>query len=358
MTERRISLARTELIKHKLDCLLITSYENYRYFSGFTGSNCTLLITKGECFALTDSRYDLQIREQAKLYTPIIINQSKNAHISDLLLKNSLNNVGYETSRMTDSDAQALRQMSDKINWVPLPDFGEDIRAIKDESEILSIRRAAKVSDDALNALIPFLKDGMTEREVAARLEYEMAIRGSEKAAFETIAASGVRGAMPHACPTDAPLPSNGLLTLDFGACVCGYMSDITRTLHLGSPCRELSELWDIVYDVQQKCVEKASPGMTCREITEYQCELFAKYGMEKYIMHSLGHGVGLAIHEAPTVSKRSDAVLSQNMVITIEPGLYIENLGGVRIEDTVLITAAGADVLTHSQKRYDITLR
>ncbi len=358
MMRRRLALAREQLDKHRLDCLLITSYENYRYFSGFTGSNCTLLITKGECFALTDSRYDLQIREQAKLYTPIIANQSKNAHIFELISKNSITSIGYETSRLTDSEARALRQMSDKISWVPLPDFGEDIRAIKDASEILNIRRAAKVADDAFSALIHTLKKGMTEREVAARLEYEMALRGSEKAAFETIAASGVRGAMPHACPTDAPLPENGLLTLDFGACIGGYMSDITRTLHLGKPCRELSELWDMVYKVQKKCVAKVSPGITCREITEYQCELFSEFGAEEYIMHSLGHGVGLAIHEAPTVSKRSDSVLSENMVITIEPGLYIENLGGVRIEDTVLVTASGAEVLTHSQKRYDITLR
>ncbi len=358
MIARRLSILRNELKARQLDCILITSYENYRYFSGFTGSNCALVITRDSCFALTDSRYDVQIRAQATLFTPIVIKRTMNDHISELLQENGVKTVGYETSYMSDLSARDLKRRYDTAEWVPLPFFGDDIRAIKDEGEISLIRRASKIADDALSSLATKLSRDMTERGCAAYLEYMMALGGSERPAFETIAASGLHGAMPHAEPTDDPLPTNGLLTLDFGACVGGYMSDITRTLHLGTPSDDLCRIWDIVFDVQRKCIEKASAGITCRELDEYQRDLFAEYNMDKYIMHSLGHGVGLAIHEAPTVSKRSDATLSNNMVITIEPGLYIEGLGGVRIEDTVLITESGAETLTHAPYRYDITMR
>ena len=358
MTERRLALARNELTSRELDCILITSYENYRYFSGFTGSNCALIITQDEYFAFTDGRYDVQIRAEAPLFTPVITKRAKAEHISEFLHQNNIKSVGYEACFITDHELRDLKSRNDSASWVPLPNFGENIRAVKEESEIAFIRRAAKIADAALSSLVSELKFGMTERECAAFLEYKMATNRSERPAFETIAASGERGAMPHARPTDNPLPADGLLTLDFGACVGGYMSDITRTLHLGKPCHELCELWDIVYDVQQKCIAKAAPGITCRELSEYQRELFSESGMDKYIMHSLGHGVGLAIHEAPTLAERSSTVLSENMVITIEPGLYIEGLGGVRIEDTVLITSSGAEALTCSPHRYDITLR
>ena len=184
-----------------------------------------------------------------------------------------------------------------------------------------------------------------------------MARRQSQKAAFPTIAASGIRSALPHAEPTDEAISDNSLFTLDFGATIGGYCSDITRTLTVGAPCHELLSLWELVYEVQQKCIEKVTPGMRASELDEYQRALFADCGMEKYVMHSLGHGVGLAIHEAPTVSRRSDTVLRENMVITIEPGLYIENLGGVRIEDTVLIGRTGAEVLTRAPHHINIKL-
>ncbi len=358
MINRRLSLLRDELKSRKLSAILITSYENYRYFSGFTGSNCALVITETSAFALTDGRYDVQIRNEAKAFSPIIIKRPMNEHISELLEKMNAKAVGYESSHITDHTARDLKRRYDAAEWVPLPNFGEDIRAVKDEGEISLIRRAASIADSALDCLVKKISRGMTERGCAAYLEYMMALGGSERPAFDTIAASGVRGAMPHATPCDIPIPESSLLTLDFGACVGGYMSDITRTLHIGSPEPELLKLWNIVYDVQQKCIAKAAAGITCRDISEYQLELFSEYGMDKYVMHSLGHGVGLAIHEAPTVSTRSDASLSENMVITIEPGLYIEGLGGVRIEDTVLITATGAEPLTRAPYRYDITLR
>ncbi|MBE6911099.1 MAG: aminopeptidase P family protein [Ruminococcaceae bacterium] len=357
MIKERITKLLEKMKENELDAFVISSYENYRYFSGFTGSNCTLIISEKGLYALTDGRYDIQIRNQAKDFSPVVISRSMTSHVAEILKSLQFSRVGYETSNVTDSYIRTLKAESNNIEFVPSPDFGEEIRAVKDENEIAFIRRAVKCADDAFNAFIPQIKKGMTERNAAALLEYEMARRGSRKPAFETIAASEIRGSMPHAEPQDIEIPGSCLMTFDFGATVDGYMSDITRTIHIGNPSRELCELWDTVFEVQQKCIKYAKPGLTCRELDEYQRSLFSENSLDKYIMHSLGHGVGLAIHEAPTVSKRCDTPLSKNMIITIEPGLYVENLGGVRIEDTVLITEDGAVALTQSPHRINITL-
>lgn len=355
MTKKRIDALRAKFPLKSLDAMLITSYENYRYFSGFTGSNCALIIAKDECFALTDGRYDIQIREQTSGFDITVISRPMHEHIAELL-KGGIR-LGYETQKITDFELSKLRDAAAGVEFVPCPDYGEEIRSVKDDGEIDAIIRAVRCSDLAFSSLIPNISRGMTEREAAALLEYEMARRGSRAPAFATIAASDVRGAMPHAEPQDIEIPDNCLMTFDFGATVDGYMSDITRTIHIGDPCHELKELWELVFEVQQKCISEAKAGMTCRELDEYQRSLFETRGMDKYIMHSLGHGVGLAIHESPTVSKRSDTVLSENMIITVEPGLYIKDLGGVRIEDTVLITKDGARALTRAPHRVEIRL-
>ena len=343
------------MTEEKLSAFLITSYENYRYFSGFTGSNCALVILKDACFALTDGRYDIQIRKQAPDFSHVIISRSMHEHIAELIPCGA--RIGYETHTVTDFMLRNIKSCAENAEFIPCRDFGEEIRAVKDENEISCIRRAVNCSDLAFEALISQITRGMTERQAAALLEYEMAKRGSEKAAFNTISASGLHSALPHAEPMNEEIADNSLFTLDFGATVGGYCSDITRTLIVGAPSRELCDLWELVFDVQQKCIAKVTAGMRACELDEYQRSLFAAHGMDKYVMHSLGHGVGLAIHEAPTVSRRSDTVLQKNMIITIEPGLYIENLGGVRIEDTVLITENGADVLTKAPHRVNIKL-
>lgn len=351
----RISRLREKMRAEGLDAYLVTSYENYRYFSGFTGSNCALIIGQSACFALSDGRYDIQLRSQAQGFECIIISRSMHEEIAALLVPFS--RVGFETHKMTDFEVRSLKSKVENVELIPCPDFGENIRAVKDEAEIAAIRRAAKCADDAFSAFLPQLRAGMTEREAAALLEYEMARRGSRTPAFETIAASALRSAMPHAEPEDVKIPDNCLMTFDFGATLRGYRSDITRTIHIGNPSRELSELWELVYEVEQACIGRISVGIPARELDEYARSLFEKRGMEKYFSHSLGHGVGLAIHEAPTVSRRSETILKENMVITIEPGLYVENLGGVRIEDTVLVTRDGGLALTQSPHRINISL-
>lgn len=230
-----------------------------------------------------------------------------------------------------------------------MPSFATELRAVKDDGEISLIRRAVEISDKAFEKLLPEIKVGMTEREIAARLEYYMALFGSEHPAFETISAFGVRSSLPHGAPTNKKLQNNELLTLDFGACFGGYMSDITRTIMIGKPDDKLITVFNTVLAVQDTCINAVKPKIAAKELDLLQRKLFEEAGLSNYICHSLGHGVGLEIHEAPTVSKLSETILKPGMVITIEPGLYIPNLGGVRTEDTVLVTENGFERLTKS---------
>ncbi len=358
MTTKRILALREKMTELSLDATLITSFENYRYFSGFSGSNCVLIITQDKLFALTDGRYDVQIRLQTSGFDITVITNPMNTHITEILSSLPLTRIGFEAQNMTALSFEKIKgALGDKISFVPVDSSLEEIRAVKDADEIECIRRAAKIADDAFSAMLQKLKKGTTEKQCAALLEYEMAMHGSEKAAFSTIAASSVRGAMPHASAEAIEIPDNCLMTFDFGAVSGGYCSDITRTIHIGNPSDELCRIWDIVFEVQQKCLSEVRAGISCRELDELARELFAEHDMEKYFTHSLGHGVGLAIHEAPTLSKRSETVLSENMIVTIEPGLYIEGLGGVRIEDSVVVTRDGCEILTHSPYKININL-
>lgn len=353
----RIIRLREKMKTESLDAFLITSFENYRYFSGFSGSNCALIITKNQAFAFTDGRYTVQIKNQAKGFESIIIERTMPEHIAELLDNIEASSVGYETHNVTDFFISKIKALASSSEFVPCPDFGKEIRMVKDESEIALMRRAAEISDNSFLALCTKITKGMTEREAAATLEYEMAKRKSTAPAFNTIAASEIRGSMPHAEAEDIEIPDNCLMTFDFGATVDGYKSDITRTIHIGKPQKDLEDLFDIVFEVQQKCLSEVRSGKEARALDALAHALFAEHGVDKYFTHALGHGVGLAIHEEPTLSRRSGTVLEKGMIVTIEPGLYVEGLGGVRIEDSVVVTDGGCEVLTHAPHRINISL-
>lgn len=353
----RIKRLREKIEREGLDAYLVTSFENYRYFSGFSGSNCALIITKSQAFAFTDGRYIVQIKNQAKGFESIIIERTMPEHIAEVLDNIGAMRVGYETHTITDFFLNRIKSCAAGSEFVPCPDFGKEIRMVKDEGEIALMRRAAEIADNSFLALCTKITKGMTEREAAATLEYEMAKRKSAAPAFNTIAASEIRGSMPHAEAEDIEIPNNCLMTFDFGATVDGYKSDITRTIHIGKPKRDLEDLFDIVFEVQQKCLSEVAAGKEAKALDSLAHALFAERGVDKHFTHALGHGVGLAIHEEPTLSKRSDTILSKGMVVTIEPGLYVEGLGGVRIEDSVVVTDGGCEVLTHAPHRINITL-
>lgn len=348
MTERFKKLE-VYLEENNLDAMYISSYENYRYYSSFTGSNCHLFVSAKEKFLVTDGRYYEQAREQAPHYTLVPQKRSLTDTVRELAGENKWARIGYETMKLTDYQIFKLRQACPRIEWVPRESFGVYPRMIKSAEEILKIKKAVEIADRALEKLVGRLHAGMTEREIAAELEYLMAKCGSERCAFETISAAGERGALPHATPTDRCVRDGEMLTLDFGACYMGYMSDITRTLWFGKPPEEICRVWDAVYKAQQAAVAAVRPGICAGELDALHRKVLEEEGYGKYIMHSLGHGVGLEIHEEPRVAPGSAEVLLPGMVITIEPGVYIPGLGGVRTEDTVVVTDDGAEVLTQS---------
>ncbi|MEG2377871.1 MAG: aminopeptidase P family protein, partial [Clostridia bacterium] len=315
----------------------------------FSGSNCALVITKSACVLITDGRYTTQAKEQAVGFEIVDRPRPMRELICDILDEQAAHTVGYETMNISDHEICELRSMGNALKWQPQMDFACRARAVKDADEIASIHRAVDIADAALSELIPSVKPGVSERVVAAKLEYLMTKNGSERPAFETIVASGVRGSLPHGAPTDKKIMAGEMVTIDFGACCNGYMSDITRTLWMGEIPNESRRVWECVNEVLAECTKAVKPGVATKDLDKYQRDLFEKYDMAQYVVHSLGHGVGLEIHESPTVSSRSCSVLSAGMVITIEPGIYIPGNCGVRIEDTVLVTENGVQPLTKS---------
>lgn len=351
----RLQELRREMAAKKLDAMLINAYESYRYFSGFSGSNCYLIITQAQSLLITDGRYTEQAKLEAPNFTLISRPRPMQELICETLIDCAPHRVGYESMKISDYEISALRKKLSQFEWIPQIDFGARARMCKDTEELGRIRRAVEIADQALADLIPSLRPGMREYEVSALLEYHMARHGSEHPAFETIVASGARGALPHGAPTSKRILNGEMVTIDFGACFEGYMSDITRTLWMGDIPDSLRNIWNAVFDVQRACVRAVRPDIPAKSLDALQRDLFEKKGLSQYVQHSLGHGVGLEIHEAPTVSSSSAMQLAPGMVITIEPGLYLPDIGGVRIEDTVLVTEDGYEVLTASPHQIKI---
>lgn len=339
----RIASVRKTLTKLDLDMMYLTSPENVRYFSGFSGDNGHLLISQNDLILLTDGRFTEQAALEAPAFTVKLMQGGLRA-LADFT--NGLR-VGFESDHLTYHTALELQSACGNAAWFPLSDFGVDTRMVKDQDEIACITRACEMADTAFSALLPQIKPGITEQDLRAILEYELLKVGSDGVAFPTIVACGAHSSLPHAVPSDRVVAENDLITFDFGAVYRGYRSDITRTVCLGSP--KLHSLWETVITVQEKLVDAVRPGVSCQSLDTYQRELFSEQNLSHLIAHSLGHGVGLHIHEDPRVSQNSKTVLSPGMVITIEPGLYLPGEGGVRTEDTVLVTENGCTRLTRT---------
>ncbi|WP_390485644.1 M24 family metallopeptidase, partial [Staphylococcus pseudintermedius] len=227
----------------------------------------------------------------------------------------------------------------------------ETIRQTKDEGEIKAIQKAAQIVDEAYKYILTLVKPGMTEKEVKAHLESKMLHLGADDTSFDTIVASGIRGAMPHGVASDKVIQSGEMVTLDFGAYYNGYCSDITRTFAVGQPSEEMVKIYNIVLKSQEAAIAAIRPGMTGKEMDSIARDIITEAGYGKHFGHSLGHGIGLDIHELPGLSQKSDVVLEKNHCVTIEPGIYVEGLGGVRIEDDILITENGGERFTNCTK-------
>lgn len=345
----RISKVKALLEQKQLDGVVILTDFNRRYISGFTGSSGGLLITKDKNILVTDFRYIEQATSQAPQFE--IVQHTK--PLLDTLVEQietaQLSNIGFESHLVSyDTFIHLNRGRHDLIT---LGNEIEKIRMVKDDSEIKAIDKAAQIVDDAYAHILKIVEPGMTEKEVKAHLESQMLHLGAEKTSFDTIVASGYRGALPHGLASNKVIEKGDMVTLDFGAYYEGYASDITRTFAVGEPSPKMKEIYEVVLKSQETAVDQIRPGLTGKEIDTIARDVITDAGYGQYFGHSLGHGVGLNVHELPNLSQKSDQILKPNHVVTIEPGIYIEGLGGVRIEDDILITENGGRRFTNSTK-------
>lgn len=332
-----------------LDAIVVLSPYNRRYLSGFTGTSGSLLITKDTKQLITDFRYIQQATSQAEEFE--IINQKGPMidKINELIQQGNYKNIGVEADLITYNEYQSLN--TDDVKLSSIEGVIETIRMVKDEFEIKQIQKAADIVDETYEHILKWIKPGMTENEVNNEMEMFMRSKGATSSSFDTIVASGHRGALPHGVASNKVIEEGDMITLDFGALYEGYVSDITRTFAIGEPKEEMKKIYNIVLESQLAALEQIKPGMTGKEADSIARDIISSYGYGEQFGHSLGHGIGLEVHEGPALSQKSDIVLEENMCVTLEPGIYVEGLGGVRIEDDVLVTKNGLQRFTKSTK-------
>lgn len=348
---KRIETLREYMGKNNISATWVTKPEDIYYYSGFTGSTGSALITEGALYFFADFRYTKQVSQQCVGYTIKEVSAKKNTmdHLKELVV----GTLAYEDQYMSVSEYNALKSAILEERLVPLKNTITVLRAIKDEEEIVNLRQAAAIADKGFLHVLDIVKPGMTEKELALELEFFMRKQGASGLSFTTIVASGIRSSMPHGVASDKVIEKNDMLTLDFGCMYNGYCSDMTRTFVVGTADERQKELYNIVLETQLKVLEAIKPGARCKEIDALSREIIGGYGYGEFYGHGLGHGVGLEIRELPVLNGTSEFVLEENMVVTDEPGIYLPDFGGVRIEDTVLVTKDGYDLISRSTKEF-----
>ncbi|ABB14332.1 M24 family metallopeptidase [Carboxydothermus hydrogenoformans] len=347
----RVEKLKKKLLKEGINAYFITKRENVRYIAGFTGSSGAVLITPEKNYFITDFRY---VEQATKQCPGFIIEKHEDtiySRVAELLKGLKIDTLYFEGDALSFKDYRELSEKASGVNLVSLPEIVDELREIKDKGEVEVIKKACAIADAAFNHLLKKLTPGMSEKEVAWELEKFMREAGAEDIAFETIVASGERGALPHGVASEKKIVSGEMVTLDFGAKYQGYHSDITRTVAIGEPSEKMLEIYDVVLEAQEAALQAVRPGALAVDVDRVARDIIAKAGYAEYFGHGLGHGVGLNIHEGPRLSPKGKAVLQPGMVVTIEPGIYLPGSGGVRIEDTVLVTESGFEVLTRSPK-------
>lgn len=335
--------------------MLITHLPDVRYLSGFTGSSAALVMVEAKAVLFTDGRYTAQAREEAVGTRVVIAKKPAITAAGEWLAAAGVRRCGFDAShttvRMLETMRAAVSSGVRRSMFVRTESLVSRLREVKDSGEIAAMRRAASLGCELFEGMLTYLQPGQTEREVAATLEYAARLGGAEAMSFETIVAGGERSAMPHGRATQAKVPRRGFVTLDFGVILDGYSSDMTRTVHMGKALPGERDVYDFVLEAQEAAVAAVAPGVTAGEVDEAARSMLRRVKLDKYFSHSTGHGVGLEIHEGPRLAAKQTQVLEEGMVITIEPGVYMPGKFGLRIEDMVLVTATGSEILTPSVK-------
>lgn len=346
---RRLAALTDAIHAAHLDGLLVTSAANVRYLSGFSGSSAIMFVAARETLLITDFRYQTQAAEEVGDLARITIEpQSLWVGVWQQLTQLSgLEVLGFESAHLVHRDFQRLLEAGARYQWRPTVDLVEALRERKDADELRRIREAVETAEHALGLTIAQVRVGMTEMEVAGLLEAALRHAGSDGFPFPSIVASGPNAALPHARPTSRPIARGDLLLIDFGARSGGYCSDITRTFVVGPASADQREFHDVVRLANERAVRAVRPGMSGRDADSVARGYIHDRGFGELFGHSLGHGIGLEVHEAPRLAKTVESLLVEGAVVTVEPGIYRPGWGGVRIEDDVHLGAGGAQVLT-----------
>ena len=334
----------------KAEAFLTTALPNIRYLTGFTGSNGVVLITPLRSILFTDPRYTTQAAQEADCEIRIAKGPLAKA-VSHAVTKLKLRSLAFELNRLSFEDHLQFAKLLKGVRLKPIGGLVETLRMFKSADEIATIRASANLNSAALEQAILRFKANMTEVDLAAEIDYRMRLLGADGTAFDTIVASGARSALPHAHPTAHPIEANELLLIDMGATVAGYASDMTRTYIVGGAPAKIRRMYKAVLDSQLAALDQLKPGMTCARLDQVVRKVLRGYGLDKLFVHSTGHGLGLEIHERPRIGRKEAVKFEAGMTVTIEPGVYEEGTGGVRIEDTVVVTERGCEVLTPTKK-------
>ncbi|MEX2803635.1 M24 family metallopeptidase [Streptococcus sp. H31] len=347
--EQRILNFERKLAQSELDGFLVTNLLNIYYLTGFSGTEATVFISKNRRLFLTDARYSLAAQNTVSGFE-IIESRRPLSEIAEIVKTDRLFRLGFD-HQVTFAYYQKLQTHFAGIDLVALADFTEELRLVKDPEEIAAIRTACRITDQAFADVLDFIKPGATtEWDLANFLDFRMRQYGASGLSFTTIVASGCRSAMPHGTATDKVIQSGEMLTLDFGCYYDHYVSDMTRTVHIGPATDEEREIYDIVLRANQALIRTVKAGLSYRDFDSIPREVIEQASFGQYFTHGIGHGIGLDVHELPYFSE-TDGILTAGMVVTDEPGIYLDNKYGVRIEDDLLITEDGCEVLTESPK-------
>jgi Xaa-Pro aminopeptidase len=341
------------LQKQSIDAVLISNGNNMRYVSGFAGETGYLYISAKRHALITDFRYTIQAEIEAEGFEIITIgNGGYEEAINDILRTEQIESIGFEAEDMLYANYQELKNKLNVKELVPIGDEITRLRRIKTAKELEYIKKAEEIGDQVFTEMLTFIKPGMTELEVAARIEYLLKSNGAQKTSFPAIVASGVNSAMPHAVPSQKKLENGDFLTMDFGCVYEGYCSDMTRTIVIGKASEKQKHVYDTVLRAQVETLNFIKAGYQGKAVDKVARNIIYQAGYEGCFGHGLGHSVGLFIHENPRLSPLEEEVILAGMTETIEPGIYIKDFGGVRIEDLVVVTENGCENFAYSEKK------
>jgi Xaa-Pro aminopeptidase len=350
---RRLTRLRELLAEQSIDALLVSQPENRAYLSGFTGSAGMLYVSGEQALIAVDFRYYQQVGLESPQFELVKVTTNHTDVLPELLARQPVKRLGFESDHAAFADVQEWMAIAPEAEWVSTKGLIMEMRAVKDAEEIGTLREAIRLTDEAFAAGLSQMSPGMTERQMAWLIESYIRSHGASAVSFDIVVASGPNGARPHARASDAVLSAGTPIVIDMGARLDGYCADLTRTVCLGQPS-EPERFWEVYHTVlraQQAAEATVRPGLTGQQVDAAARDLIAESGYGEFFGHGLGHGVGLAIHELPRLSRLAPAPLAAGNVVTVEPGIYLPGWGGVRIEDVVLVTENGVEVLTKAPK-------